>query len=337
MKHFLKTGLAAASFSLMGLAASAADHTLVISSWAPPTHGVNAIVFPEMIRMIEEATDGRVSAEIKYGLGSPPAQFDLILDGAADISWIFHGYSPGRFVTTKMAELPGFEGNAEASSVASWRAYDQFFAGAEEHKGVKVLAMMTHGPGVLHTSDQITTLDEIEGMKLRLGGGVSGDVGAALGATGIRVPAPKVYETLASHAADGVMMPMESKNSFKLYEVAKHSFTVPGGFYRGSFALIMNQDTFDGISAADQAALDTVFGEVLSRRAGQAWDEVDAVGAAALAQYSDNTLTEASADDIAKWQAMTGPLIESVKAEIDAKGIDAAAVYDFIVEQMASE
>ena len=51
--------------------------------------------------MIEEATEGRVTAEVKYGLGSPPAQFDLILDGAADITWIFHGYSPGRFVATK--------------------------------------------------------------------------------------------------------------------------------------------------------------------------------------------------------------------------------------------
>lgn len=337
MKHTLITGLAAAALSVASMTAHAADTTLTISSWAPPTHGVNAIIWPELTKMIEEATEGRVSTEVKYGLGSPPAQFDLVLDGAADITWIFHGYSPGRFVATKMIELPGYEGNAEVASVASWRAYDTFFADLNEHRGVKVLAMMTHGPGVLHSSTPITALEDISGMKLRLGGGVSGDVGAALGATGIRVPAPKVYETLASHSADGVMMPMEAKKSFKLFEVAQNTYTVPGGFYRGSFAIIMNQDTFDRLSDADRAALDEIFGETLSRVAGQAWDQIDADGMDSLNAHSDNTLTEASADDVAKWQEMTGQLIENVIAEVSAKGIDAAAAHAFIVEQMAAE
>ena len=337
MSHLFKTGIAAAAFSLASLAANAADTTLTISSWAPPTHGMNAIMFPELTKAMEDATNGRVSAEIKYGLGSPPAQFDLILDGAADITWIFHGYSPGRFISTKMIELPGYQGNAEAASVASWRAYDKFFAGLGEHEGVKVLAMMTHGPGVLHSNTQISSLEDIAGMKLRLGGGVSGDVGEALGATGIRVPAPKVYETLASNSADGVMMPMEAKKSFKLFEVAKNTYQVPGGFYRGSFAVIMNQDTFDNLSDTDRMALGKVFGENLSRAAGKAWDKIDTAGLVALNANSDNNLTDASAGDAAKWQAMTGPLITKVIAEVSAKGVDATAVHAFIKEQMAAE
>ena len=261
MKHFLKGCIAASALALSTAGSWAADVTLTISSWAPPTHGINAMLWPSLIEELEAATDGRVTAEIKYGLAPPPAQFDLVLDGAADLTWIFHGYTPGRFVATKMVELPGYEGNAEAASVAYWRAHEKFLAGANEHRGVKLVGLMTHGVGVLHSNTKIGSLGDISGMKLRLGGGVSGDVGAALGATGIRVPAPKVYETLASNAADGVMMPMEGKASFKLFEVAKHTYTVPGGFYRGSFALIMNEDTYNGLSDADRAAVDTVFGE----------------------------------------------------------------------------
>ena len=174
-------------------------------------------------------------------------------------------------------------------------------------------------------------------MKLRLGSGVSGDVGAALGATGIRVPAPKVYETLASNSADGVMMPMETKKSFKLFEVAKHSYEVPGGFYRGSFAVVMNQEIFDRLSDADRAALDGVFGETLSRVAGKAWDVIDAAGLETLGAHDDNTLTKASAEDAAKWQALTRPLIDKVLAEVSAKGVDAVAARAFIAEQMAAE
>lgn len=318
-----------------GFAAFAADVTLTISSWAPPTHGINAMMWPELIKQIEEATDGRVTAEIKYGLASPPAQYDLILDGAADFAWVFHGYTPGRFVGTKLIELPGYEGSAEAASVAYWRAHEKYLAALDEHKGVKLVGLMTHGVGVLHSDTNVTSLDQINGMKLRIGGGVAGDVGTALGSTGIRVPAPKVYETLASKAADGVMMPMEGKASFKLYEVAKHTYTVPGGFYRGSFAIIMNPAAFDGLSAEDQAALEGVFGENLSRMAGGVWDAIDVVGQNAITEHADNSLTEATAEDAAKWNGIAAPIIEKTVAEVTAAGIDGAAARAYIAEEMA--
>ncbi len=333
----IKTFAAGAALAAAtAIAANAQQVKLTISSWAPPTHGVNAILWPALIDAMEKATDGRVTAEIKYGLAPPPAQYDIILDGAADITWIFHGYTPGRFVATKLIELPGYQGSAEAASVAYWRAYDKYLKGLNEHKGVKVIALMTHGPGVLHSAKKVTRLDQIKGMKLRLGGGVSGDVGAALGATGIRVPAPKVYETLASNAADGVMMPMEGKKSFKLFEVAPNTYTVPGGFYRGSFAIIMNQEKWDSLSDQDKAALEKVFGENLSRIAGAMWDQIDAAGLETLKSSPGNSLNEATPEDAAKWQELTRPIIQKVLDEVSAKGIDAAAVRDYIAKEMAA-
>ena len=41
------------------------------------------------------------------------------MNGAADISIIFHGYQPGRCVGTKLIELPGYSGSAEAASVTT--------------------------------------------------------------------------------------------------------------------------------------------------------------------------------------------------------------------------
>ena len=83
---------------------------LTISSWAPPGHGLNAQMWPNLIKMMEEATGGKVTAEVKYGLGPPPAQMDLVLDGAVDMTVIFHGYQTGRFTATKLIELPGYSG-----------------------------------------------------------------------------------------------------------------------------------------------------------------------------------------------------------------------------------
>lgn len=332
-------GTAAAALVSLGSAglAQAADYTLTISSWAPPSHGINSIMWPKFIEMVEEATDGRVTAELKMGLAPPPAQMDLVLDGAADLGLIFHGYQSGRFAATKLIELPGYEGSAEQASVAYWRVHEAHLAKANEHRGVKLIALHTHGPAQMHSASKIESLADIEGMKVRIPGGVGGDVGAALGAVGIQVPAPKVYETLASKAADGVVMPFESRKGFKLTEVAQNVFEIPGGLYRGSFAYIMNEDAFADLPADLQDALQqNVFGEPLSRELGKVWDAIDEEGRSVTEAAGDNTITVASEDDMAAYQAIQEQVTASVLKEISDKGIDAQAAYDMVVQEMAN-
>ena len=327
-------GLTAA---MMSTAAWAADTTLTIASWAPPTHGMNAEMWPNLTKMIEEASGGKVTAEIKYRLGPPPAMMDLVTDGAADMTWIFHGYQAGRFTATKLIELPGYDGTAEAASVAYWRVYEKHLAALNEHKGVKVIGLMTHGPAQLMSAKKITSLAQIAGMKIRVPGGVGGDAGAALGATGIKVPAPKVYETLASNAADGVVMPMEARKGFKLTEVAQNVYEMPGGLYRGSFALIMSQEAFDALPADVQKALEeNVFGEPLSRMAGGVWDKIDVAGRDVTTAAADNAINPASPEDVAAYGAIAEKIKATVLEEINAKGVDAQAAYDMIKSEMAA-
>ena len=334
LNHILAaTVLAAASASQ----AFAADTTLTISSWTPPTHGINAIMWPGLTKMIEEATDGKVTTELKLGLAPPPAQMDLVMDGAADMTIIFHGYQPGRFVGTKLIELPGYEGNAEAASVAYWRVHEAHLAALDEHKGVKLVALTTHGPGQIHSNQQVESLADLDGLKTRLGGGVSGDIGAELGLVGIRVPAPKVYETLASGAADAVAMPFEGRKGFKLTEVAKNVFEMPGGFYRGSFAVLMSQEKFDELPADIQTALEEkVFGEPASRMLGAAWDEIDAVGLEATKAADDNSITVASDADAEAYQVIADKVTGNILNELTEKGVDAQAAYDMIKSEMGN-
>jgi len=340
----IKKRLHLATGLVMGLAfaftgqVSAAEYTLTISSWAPPSHGINALMWPELNKMIEDATEGRVTTEIKYGLAPPSAQMDLVLDGAADMTWIFHGYQPGRFTATKLIELPGYTGNAEAASVAYWRTYEKYLADANEHKGVRLVALHTHGPAQVQSNKMVTSLADIKGMKLRVPGGVGSDVGAALGATGIQVPAPKVYETLASKAADGVVMPMEGRKGFKLTEVAKNVFEIPGGLYRGSFATLISEEALARLPEDLQKALiEKVFGEPASRMAGQVWDEIDVIGREVTEAIADNSINMASDADLASYAEIADGIVANVLAEVTEKGIDAAGAHQMIIEIMAAE
>ncbi len=337
MNTFSRLAVSAAVFVSTGVAAFAADYTLTISSWTPPTHGINAIMWPNLTKMIEDATDGRVTTELKLGLAPPPAQMDLVMDGAADMTIIFHGYQPGRFVGTKLIELPGYEGNAEAASVAYWRVHAAHLAALDEHRGVKLVALTTHGPGQIHTNADVNTLADLDGLKTRIGGGVAGDVGAALGLVGIRVPAPKVYETLASGAADAVAMPYESRKGFKLTEVAKNVLEMPGGFYRGSFAILMSQETFDSLPADIQAALDEkVFGEAASRMWGAGWDQIDEIGRNTTAEAEGNSVRIVSEADQAAYAPIAAAVTVKVLGELSDKGVDAQAAYDMVISEMSA-
>lgn len=337
MKKLIATFMATAVLCGGTIAAMAADTTLRISSWLPPKHGVNTEIYAGLIKMIEKATDGKVTGELVFGLAPPPAQMDLVLDGAADVGFIFHGYQPGRFVATKLIELPGYEGNAEAASVAYWRVYKKHLEKLGEHRGVKIIALNTHGPGQMHTRDRVTSLSDLNGMKTRIGGGVAGDVGSALGLVGVNVPAPKVYETLESGAADAVAMNVGERVGFKLNEVAKNLYDMPGGLYRGSFAIVMSQEKFDSLPADVKAALDEkVFGEPASRMAGAAWDKSDAIAYKASEEASDVTIIKATEVDQKAFASIASDVTKKVLSELDAVGVDAQAAYDMVKSEMSA-
>ena len=112
---------------------------------------------------------------------------------------------------------------------------------------------------------------------------------------------------------------------------------MPGGLYRGAFAIIMSQEAFDALPADAQAALEEkVFGETLSRVAGQVWDEADAKGIEATKATADNSIRTASAEDQAAFAKIAEEITAKVLAELDAAGVDAQAAYDMIKAEMAA-
>ncbi|GHF72194.1 TRAP transporter substrate-binding protein [Seohaeicola zhoushanensis] len=317
---------------LIGTLSTADAETLVISSWAPPTHVLNAEAYPAFIKLLEEVTNGEVTAELKLGLAPPPAQADLVMDGAADITHIFHGYTPGRYPAAELAELPGYQGGAEALSGAYWRAYEKYLKDTGMHQEFKLLALVAHGPATLFSVDKVNDLAAIRGMKVRVPGGVGSEVMAELGATGIQVPANKVYETLSAKAADGVTLNIDARQGFNLNEVAPYMYEVPGGFYRGSFAILMNRAKWDSLSPEVQKAIDEkITGETLSRLWGKIWDESDS---RVHDEIPADNLVSASTTDVEAFKAISDVVSQSVFAKVEAAtGLDAMEVRDFIAEQ----
>ncbi|WP_397474490.1 TRAP transporter substrate-binding protein [Pusillimonas sp.] len=249
---------------------------LTVSSWLPPGYFFVTKALRPWAESVEQETQGRVKITIlPAALGRPAAAFDVVRQGQADISYGVHGYQPGRFELSKAVELP-FTGNSgEAISAAYWRIFKKYFEQAGEHRGVQVLSVYTHTPGhIFHTSRPMTTIEDLQGQKMRVSGGIVNEVAQALGFSPLLQPASEVYQILSNRVADGVLFTNDSIEGFKLSSVIKYSTQIPGGLYNTSFFFIMNQDKFQSLSKEDQDIVMRLSGEEFARMAGRSYDDV---------------------------------------------------------------
>ena len=303
------------------------ETTLTMSSWLPPSHIITKDMMMGWAKQVESATQGRVKVRLlPKAVASPPGTFDAVRDGLADVSLSVHGYTPGRFPMTKMAEFPFLGDSAEAISVAYWRTYMKHMAKLDEHKGLVLLGLMTHGPGQIYmTKQKVTSLSDLANQKIRVGGGVVVDVTKAIGAVPLLKPASETYEVLKSGIADGIFFPKDSVPAFKLVPLINHMTVVPGGLYNVSFGLWMNEAKFKGLPKADQDAIMKVSGENFARLAGKVWDGADDAGLKSM-QAGSIIVRTAGPELVAEIKAKTDPLEKAWYDEAKAKGIDGAAV-----------
>ncbi len=297
---------AAAVLSLASLAAQAETVTIKLETYAGPRHAMNTHGWPEWIKAAEAASPGMFKFDMSYPPIDPRALYDRVRNGIADMAWITHGYTTGRFVLPEIVELPNVDGDGQTMSRALWRIHAKYFAKLGEYKGVEALTVFTHGPGMIHSRKAITSLKDFEGLKVRTGGGVQSEIAKRLGIVAVSAPATKAHEILSQGVADGVFFSLETITSFKLGEVVQYHYSVPGGLYTASFAVVMNKAKFDSLSAAHKAALAKVSGEFMAAHMGKTWDDADKVSAAELAK-TNNTV---------------GPLSPAVAAELQKKVAD---------------
>jgi TRAP-type transport system periplasmic protein len=315
-------GIAALSASQPGFAQT----TLTMSSWVSPQHHLTRVVLAGWAADVEKATNGRIKFQmLPKHPAAAPGTFDAVRDGLVDLSYVTASYTPARHIVMLMPELPGMGDSAEINSVAFSRVYWKHLHKVGEYNGVKLIGVFTHGPGQMFTKKPIKSIADIQGLKIRTGGGIAEAVGKALGTSAFVKPAPESYELLSSGVADGTFLPLESIASFKLETVIGQGTMFPGGMYSSAFGFFMNQGKWDKLSKEDQAAIDKLSYEHLARFAGKSWDEADKVGLEAM-KKAGVPVVNADAAFVAELRKRSEPIIEEWIKKASAKGIDGTKV-----------
>jgi TRAP-type transport system periplasmic protein len=322
-------GVAAlAAAALAGMSTSATAQTkLTMSSWVSPTHPLTKNVLAVWGEQVEKATNGRVKLQmLPKHPSAPPGTFDAVKDGLVDVSYVTASYTPARHVLPLLPELPGAGATATINSIAYSRIHWKYLDAVGEYKGVKLLGVFTHGPGqMFNTKHPIMKVEDLAGMKIRSGGGISEEMARALGASAFVKPAPESYELLSSGVADGTFFPTESIISFKLGPVIKYATLFPGGFYSSAFGFFMNEASWSKLAKEDQDAILSVSGEAIARLAGKAWDEADNAGIEEMKKIGVK-IDPASPELVKGVQERTKAIVDKWVQGANAKGVDGAKV-----------
>ncbi len=291
------------SVSYAGLAEA---QTFRYSQWLPAGHFTQREIMHPYLKDIEKATEGRVKIlPTAKALGAPPRHYQLTIDGITDVGYQAHGYTPGVHPMSEMAELPFITKSSEANSVAYWRVFKKIFEPAGMHKEVHTLNIHVHPAGHLYnTKRMVTKISEFSGLKFR---STTFGVSEALrlfGAVPVAGPVTGLRDGLSKGVYDGTSFTDEAVYNFKISKFIKFVTRFPGGLYNTSFLIVMNKDSWNRISKADQAAVMALSGEAYSKRIGKRWDEYEAAAPAKL-----------KADGVA-YHTLSGAAFEEVKAKI---------------------
>ncbi|MBI4124129.1 MAG: TRAP transporter substrate-binding protein [Betaproteobacteria bacterium] len=276
---------------------------------------------------LEKASNGRLVFKHFPGaqMAPPPAHYDLAHTGRAEVSWFLHGGTPGRFPLTELISLPYMAGSAEiGTKVLNDRQLRSKYLD-REHRGIKVLLLLTHQPGNIHTTKvPIRSADDLKGLRIRFAAPTIRDFVAALGGTPVGVQPGEQLERLQKGTLDGTFIDYGGAGiAFKMGGTLKYSTEMYS--YVSSFGVGMNPDFYKKLPADLRKLVDQSTAGV-EKEVGEGWDALDAIGKKLLNEGGAEAIKLSAAED-ARFRKVGQQVVDSKLKELEGKKLPARAVY----------
>jgi TRAP-type transport system periplasmic protein len=331
MKQLFAVLAAAVVLAFAHGSAVAQEVTLRIHQFLPAQAPIPANFIEPWAQKVTEESDGRIAFELYPAMqlgGAPPALYDQAREGVADIVWTVLGYTPGRFPAMEVFDLPFIATNGEQTSKAAWEFYEAH--AQDEFADVKVIAVHTHGAGLIHAKGEgVRSLDDMQGLNLRGPTRMITRLLERLGATPVGMPVPQVPESLSRGVIDGAVIPWEVTRPLRVAElVDTHTgFSGDRSLYVTPFVFAMNRQAYDNLPDDLKEVIDANSGLETSAWAGRVMDEGDEPGRQ-VAEERGNTIVILDEDETARWRDAAEVLIDEWIAEMNAAGHDGEALVE---------
>lgn len=322
---------------LAGSAGSAeAQTTLVFDRWLPPTHPLVVGVMEPFKADVERVTEGRVEIQISDApLAPSDGQWNAVEDGISDVAIQSLGWHRGRINLPTIVNLPFMVPSAEAASGALWETFAEHFEAANEFEGMKVLGFVSHsGNQVANGTHPISGAADFEGLRLRASAGEPTQILEILGAEPVTVPGPQIFETVSAGIVDGILDGMHAPSAFGIIRYVDYVTEIPGSMGGLAFAVFMNEQKWNELSADDQEAIMSVAGKQLSQRGGREFDDFTAKSLAEMESEGAEILP-ASPEFMAELEEHLQPVIDEWMKGAAERDVDGQAAIEFYRSRLA--
>lgn len=297
-------------------------------------HPISVGVLERWAEEVERVTEGTVTVNIIPGgaMGPAPGTYENTVVGGQDLGWALQGYTPGRFPITQLVEAPFVFGSAMEGTEALWDLYEEFQQFQDEYNDVKVLGLWVHDVGDLWVkAGPIDSMDDITGLRLRSPGPMSGRLIEELGGQQVGMPAPEIYDSLASNVIDGLMIAVSALTSFNLYDQLNYGITC--NCYVAAQYFVMNLDSWDSLSPAQQAAIDSIGARETSRWGAEVYDrEFAAADQRATTEGIERFVLSSDPTEEARWFEAGQRVVDEWIAAREAANVPGQAMWDRLLQ-----
>jgi len=307
--------------SLLPVSSMAAPIKLNYANF-PPAPTFPCVQMERWKKEVEKRTAGKVALKTFPGgtLLGAKNMMDGVIAGQADIGCLCMAYQPGRFLVTNATALPVGFPNATVASLALWDLYKKYKPKA--FAKVKALTMFTCAPANIYAKKPVRNLEDLKGLELRASGGVAQAL-KALGATPVGMPQSETPEALQKGIVQGAASSLETLMDFKYAEICKYVTIFNGPVY--PFAVVMNMDKWNSLPKDVQDVMDGL-GVEQAFWTGNYMDEHVNKSIEWSKKNHNIEITKLTKKELAEWNKLLKPLIDTWITQAKAKGLPARAI-----------
>jgi len=334
MNKTFAIALLSGTAALMLAGPASAAEKWMFDVWLPLKHPIKTGFQDVFANDVKRVTNGRVTVEFPASRLAPGSkQWESVEKGITDAATFYSGWHRNRIRLPALAHLPFMVPNAEKASVAIWRTYDKMFRQKGEMKGLKVLAFVTHnGSQIANSKRPISSVGDLKGMKIRSSAGEAKLSLTLMGANPVVTSGAKIFEYVSKGVVDGLQDGMHAPLAFKITRYLKYVTNIPGSMGTITFPLVVGMKKWNGISKADQTAIEGISGDKLSAAGGIAFDRFTD-RSIALMKKEGVKFQNAPPAMVANMRKLLAPMREAYIKSAATRGIDGNAAIAYYRSQ----
>ncbi len=199
--------------------------------------------------MVEKESKGKYKFQnyMNGMLNNARHGFRAVSSGTCDLTHGYPVYNAASFQISLVDYLPYIFPSNHVAVLVMEELYPKYFKEEYERQGGYMAFWINTSDYVLLTKKPVRSIDDLKGMKIRAGGGISTEATAALGAVPVSVLPAETYTSVQSGVVDGAILPAGTLTSYKVHEVAKYCTRLNGFTYTG-VPFVLRRGFFDALS-----------------------------------------------------------------------------------------